>query len=205
MIFLFPETKFKRGPAEPSKAPITDRQGSPACSDEKFDVECVPEQVKASQSTQQDCLHRGGPSRTQFKLITKADPDVTKYLFLDIITPLKIFFVPIILWASFSLGFAANLLLDLNLTQSQVFAAPPYNFSPGNVGLVNLALVGGGIIGLLTAGPLSDWVSMRATKKNGGIREPEMRLPAISMYVVGCLIGSVVSNNWSPNIFLVMF
>lgn len=192
MIFLFPETKFKRGPVEPTKALATDVEGSQPSSERKLEVECV--QADASNTTAQDWLHQGAPSREQFRAIAKADPEVMKYLFLDVITPLRILFVPIILWASFTLGFAANLLLNLNLTQSQVFAAPPYNFLPASVGLVNLALVGGGMVGLLTAGPLSDWVSMRATRKNGGIREPEMRLPAISIYVVGCLVGSVVSN-----------
>lgn len=34
-------------------------------------------------------------------------------------------------------------------------------------------------IGLVTAGPLSDWIAMRLTLRNGGIREPEMRLPTM--------------------------
>ena len=45
---------------------------------------------------------------------------------------------------------------------------------------VNFAILIGAFIGLATAGPFSDWVSARATKKNNGIREPEMRLPAMS-------------------------
>ena len=48
---------------------------------------------------------------------------------------------------------------------------------------MNFAIVVGAIIGLATAGPLSDWVSARATKRNGGILEPEMRLPAMSKYL----------------------
>lgn len=46
---------------------------------------------------------------------------------------------------------------------------------------MNFAILIGAFIGLGTAGPLSDWVSARATKKNRGIREPEMRLQAMSM------------------------
>jgi hypothetical protein len=45
---------------------------------------------------------------------------------------------------------------------------------------MNFAILIGALIGLATAGPLSDWVSARATKKNRGVREPEMRLAAMS-------------------------
>lgn len=48
------------------------------------------------------------------------------------------------------------------------------------------------MIGLATAGPLSDWVSARATKRNGGIREPEMRLPAMIPYVIIMYLGNII-------------
>lgn len=87
-----------------------------------------------------------------------------------------------------TMGAAANALLDCNLTQSQVFAAPPYNFSPAN-----FALLVGAILGILIAGPFSDWVAIRATVKNGGIREPEMRLPALIPFIIAAVVGMTVS------------
>lgn len=57
---------------------------------------------------------------------------------------------------------------------------------------MNFAIVIGALIGLATAGPLSDWVSARATRKNGGIREPEMRLPAMIPYIIIMFIGNIV-------------
>jgi len=81
----------------------------------------------------------------------------------------------------------------LNLTQSQVFAAPPYLFTPAQVGFVNFAFVVGGVIGLLTAGPFSDWVALRATARNKGVREAEMRLIALVPYVTIYLIEMIVS------------
>ena len=39
---------------------------------------------------------------------------------------------------------------------------------------------------------MSDWISMRATKKNGGIREPEMRLPAMIPYVIIMYFGNII-------------
>ncbi|KAJ5896700.1 MFS transporter [Penicillium subrubescens] len=69
---------------------------------------------------------------------------------------------------------------------------PPYNWSSQSVGFTNFALLAGIIIGLATSGPLSDWISMRATKKNRGIREPEMRLPAMITYVLIANLGNFI-------------
>lgn len=54
-------------------------------------------------------------------------------------------------------------------------------------------MVVGGLIGLATAGPFSDWVSARATARNSGIREPEMRLPALIPYVLIMALGQIIT------------
>ncbi|PMD47530.1 MFS general substrate transporter [Hyaloscypha variabilis F] len=168
MIFMFPETLYKR----PNLA--TSDHGS-------NHIRSLPERPV------------GRPSKHQFSLIPRPEFEDKDLVFRDILAPIQIFSFPIILWAAFSFNFAANCLLALNLTQSQVFAAPPYLFSPAQVGFVNFAFVVGGIIGLLTAGPFSDWISMRATARNKGVREPEMRLIALVPYVCICLVGMTVT------------
>lgn len=47
----------------------------------------------------------------------------------------------------------------------------------------------GGILGLLTAGPFSDFVVRRSAKKNAGVREAEMRLPALVPYTLLMTLG----------------
>ena len=74
----------------------------------------------------------------------------------------------------------ANLLLFFNLTESAVLSLPPYNFNPSQVGYANFAFAVGGLIGLVTAGPFSDWVAKKMTMRNNGVREAEMRLLAIT-------------------------
>jgi hypothetical protein len=138
---------------------------------------------------------KGRPSRRQFALFVKPTfihGSLKETIIRDILAPLKIFFYPIILWAGMSFGFASNCFLGLNLTQSQVFAAPPYLFTPAQVGFVNFAFVVGGMVGLLTAGPLSDYVSIYLARRNGGVREPEMRLWVLIQYIIILLIGMVV-------------
>jgi MFS family permease len=137
-------------------------------------------------------LGRGHPNLSQFNPFQPLDRAAFQTVLHHILTPVQLFFYPIVFWAAMSMGAAANALLAVNITQSQGLAAPPYNFTPGQVGFANFALVAGGVIGLLVAGPWSDWVIMAATKKNNGIREAEMRLPALYPFIFAALIGLVV-------------
>lgn len=137
-------------------------------------------------------LGKGHPNRSQFNPIQPLDHQAAREVLRHIFTPVQIFFFPIVFWAAMSMGAAANALLAVNLIQSQALSAPPYNFSPGAVGFANFALVGGGMIGLLIAGPWSDWVTMRATRKNNNIREPEMRLVALYPFIAAALVGLTV-------------
>lgn len=60
------------------------------------------------------------------------------------------------------------------------------------IGLFNVATFIGTLIGLFTAGPLSDAIAARLTRRRDGIREPEMRLLAMVPYMVLIIVGNVV-------------
>jgi hypothetical protein len=137
-------------------------------------------------------LGKGRPSKQQFKLF-QSNPHPFKSIALDLWIPWKLFAFPIVEFASFIVSWSASCLLAINLTQTQAFAAPPYSFTPLTIGFFNFALLIGAIIGLVTAGPLSDWISMKLTTRNHGIREPEMRLPTMIPYFVLMLIGNFVT------------
>lgn len=55
----------------------------------------------------------------------------------------------------------------------------------------------GAFIGLLTAGPASDIFSANLTKRNNGIREPEMRLIAMVPYGLIMYFGQLCRRLWS--------
>jgi hypothetical protein len=133
-------------------------------------------------------LGRGKPSKQQWKLWQP----YTGSLIHEFLLPWRLLLYPIIELAAFTVSWSASSFLTLNLTQSQVFAAPPYNYSSETVGFFNFAVLVGALIGLATAGPLSDWIAARLTARNGGVREPEMRLLAAVPYVVLMIIGNVV-------------
>lgn len=132
----------------------------------------------------------GKPNKRQFLIWTGYDHE-ERWL-QSLLLPFKIFMFPIVQWSSFVFSWVASCFLVVNVTQSQALAGPPWNFTPANVGYTNFAVFGGASISLLTAGPLSDWVSSRATKRNRGIREPEMRLITMIPYACCVLVGSLI-------------
>lgn len=56
-----------------------------------------------------------------------------------------------------------------------------YGFETYQTGLCFLAAMAGSFCGVYLGGDLSDKVADFFTKRNGGIREPEMRLPAVAI------------------------
>lgn len=152
----------------------------------------LPDLSHAATSERDPFLGKGRPSKHQFKLF-QSNAHPFKTIALDLWIPWKLFAFPIVEFASFIVSWSASCFLTLNLTQTQAFAAPPYGFSPLTIGFFNFAILAGAIIGLVTAGPLSDWISMKLTKRNNGIREPEMRLATMIPYFVLMLIGNFIT------------
>lgn len=144
---------------------------------------------KATAVQEQNTLvGHGKPSKKQFKPWAELQGSPLREIWM----PIYLHSFPIVEFSAFVVSFSASGFLIANLTQQQVFAAPPYNFSPQSVGLTNLALFAGAIVGLLTSGPLSDWIADYLTKRNRGIREAEMRLVAMIPYTFVMIIGCTV-------------
>ena len=199
LLFLFPETRRAARQLKPLKTqavlPDTNMDSNFEGNSEESPVhaESAPPNLSVEEGIATDpCLGRGYPGKGHFNIFQPSNGKALTAAILHVIIPVRLLFYPIVFWAAMTMGAAANALLVVNLIQSQALAAPPYNFDPASVGYANFALVVGGIIALVCAGPFSDFVAMRATKKNHGIREPEMRLPALIPFVAAALVGLVV-------------
>ncbi|KAK8105573.1 MFS general substrate transporter [Apiospora kogelbergensis] len=192
-IVAHPETKYERpSPGSPSNSVFNITYQSSEKPNEPSGSDTEGRTFTPASTVQIRPV--GRPSKEQFSLVPRMRFDyslakVTR----DIVSPIQIFSFPIVLWASFAMGFAANCLLALNLTQAQVFGPPPYSFTPGQLGFVNFAFVVGAAIALVTAGPFSDWIALRRAHRNGGVLEAEFRLPALIPYVAICLIGMTIT------------
>jgi hypothetical protein len=83
---------------------------------------------------------------------------------------------PVIAYCGFSYGSYLILFNILNATASIILGGAPYNFSASMVGLSYLSCVVGVIIGSLTSGHLSDWLTIKLARRNNGVMEAEHRL-----------------------------
>lgn len=205
-VFLFPETRYRRA----SDGPLQQGTGAPGATgtgvltnglENKTESNDPATAFKegsnsnagddlAPQTTHHDpYLGRGSPSKKQFLPFQQYEGNIFRELWL----PFYLHAFPIIEFAAFVVSWSASGFLVVNLSQSQAFGAPPYNYTSQTIGLFNLAVLVGGVIGLVTCGPLSDWVAAHLTARNGGIREPEMRLVAMIPYVLVMILGSIVT------------
>ncbi|KAI1325202.1 serine/threonine kinase 16 [Xylariaceae sp. FL0255] len=212
-ITMFPETKWHRkhpgewGTPQDSgsgdeKAQVQTSEGSDRQVEEvETALHTDAQKLAHAETADQDpWLGRGYPSKIQWGLYTP-NPTPIKSILLDLWVPWKLHAFPIVEFAAFVTSWSCSCFLTLNLTQSQAFAAPPYNWDSQSIGFTNFAVLAGGLIGLSTAGPLSDWVSAYLTKRNRGIREPEMRLVAMIPYVIIMYLGNIIvsvgyENHW---------
>ncbi|KAK3110093.1 hypothetical protein LTR53_015974 [Teratosphaeriaceae sp. CCFEE 6253] len=166
LVVAFPETRWRRDSSNHAGT-----KGQTTESEVKREFEANSDSALAGH-----LVGKGKPSKAQWSPIQKPDSRWLSFVVRDITTPFIVFFNPIVFWAALMLMGPADLLLMFNLTD----------------GYTNFAFFIGGIIGVLTAGPFSDWLARRATIKNNGIREAEMRLPALLPYCCIFLISHVV-------------
>jgi MFS family permease len=182
LIFTFPETKWQRDS-------VNHASGKSIQEDERAVSESEANSESGAAGTS---VGKGKPSKMQWSPVQKPDSAWWKYIVRDITTPIIVFFNPIVFWAALMLAGPADLLLLFNLTESGLFASPLYGFNPAQVGYTNFAFFVGGVVGVATAGPFSDWLARRLTARNNGIREAEMRLPALIPFVCFFIISHVV-------------
>jgi len=192
IALTFPETKYHRGNATFIIQTGSDNVSSDGQSNLEKQTTQAGIQDSERNSLETPIAVQGRPSRAQFMPFMKPDARWKMFVVRDTWTPIKVFFNPIILWAGLMLAGPADILLFFNLTESPVLAAPPYLFKPDQVGYTNFAFAVGALFGLATAGPYSDWVSARAARKNGGVREAEMRLPALFIYMIITMLSIIL-------------
>ncbi|RAL13903.1 MFS general substrate transporter [Aspergillus homomorphus CBS 101889] len=95
---------------------------------------------------------------------------------------------PQLLWCAFTIGVSVGWNIVVQLTASHTFTSSPYNWPAGDIGLLSLAGFIGSLLAFYVGGRLIDQISTRYTRRRGGERQPEYRLPAL---IVPGLVGPV--------------
>ncbi|KAJ5805064.1 hypothetical protein N7474_010951 [Penicillium riverlandense] len=105
--------------------------------------------------------------------VTKTDIPIKRHFY----QPLLAFFIfPAVTFTALTYGLLLAWFAIISSAGSYFLLDPPYNFSPANIGLFHLAGFIGATIGAVVGGSGSDWAIVRASQRNCGIFEPEMRL-----------------------------
>jgi MFS family permease len=115
-------------------------------------------------------------------------------LFRMFFRPFPLLWLPPVLWATLvqaaTIGTFVAITSNYTTSYTEVYA-----FSSWQIGCCFLAVPIGAVFGILGGGWLSDWCANFLTKRNNGLREPEMRLPTIALSMVimpvGCMLYAV--------------
>ncbi|KAJ5305456.1 uncharacterized protein N7443_005116 [Penicillium atrosanguineum] len=101
------------------------------------------------------------------------------------IRPVGLLILPPVLWATLVMSVTIGFITAITSNVASAFSST-YGFAAWQSGLCFSAAIVGCFFGIILGGHLSDWVADYFTRRNNGIREPEMRLPAI---MVGAITG----------------
>ncbi|UPK89680.1 hypothetical protein LCI18_000615 [Fusarium solani-melongenae] len=97
--------------------------------------------------------------------------------------PFGLIILPPVLWAALIQAVTIGFLVAVSSNVDTAFEGT-YDFDSYQVGLCFIAAIIGSLVGIPAGGHLGDLVADYFTKRNGGIREPEMRLPVMALSLV---------------------
>jgi MFS family permease len=104
-------------------------------------------------------------------------------IFTMFVRPIALILLPPVLWGALTMSVTIGFLVAVTSNVAPAYELA-YNFKPYQTGLCFFAAIIGSLIGIFCGGHLGDMMADYLTKRNGGIREPEMRLPAIIISLI---------------------
>ncbi|OQV09744.1 hypothetical protein CLAIMM_13833 [Cladophialophora immunda] len=122
--------------------------------------------------------------------------------------PFPLIAYPAVLWATLAYAVALATSVMSSVVNPAVLQAPPYNFSSGTNGLINIPSLIGNLVGGFLGGWCTDWVADKWSIRNQGIFNPEVRLSMITIPLIlttigMALFGAGLEEKWSwPGLFV---
>ncbi|KAJ6060517.1 uncharacterized protein N7446_000797 [Penicillium canescens] len=171
VILTFPETTFNRHP-QPREEPVID---------EDADTKLISQRSRPSEH------HEAVPStpipgkKTYVQSLRLFGGIYTSESLLRVfIRPIVLIVLPPVLWCSLVFAVTIGFLVAITSNFATAFSET-YNFTSWQCGLCFVSGLVGSFLGIAFGGHISDWTADWFTQRNGGIREPEMRLPSIAI------------------------
>jgi MFS family permease len=174
VYFTFPETAYIRTPEPLVREDADDVDESRSCS------------KPGTEHSEGHRPTRPTPTLSEFlwsglKLYNGTFTDES--LWRMMVRPVMLLALPNVLWATLVMSVTIGFITAITSNVAPAFAAA-YGFAAWQSGLAFFSAVIGAFIGMFLGGSFSDWVADIFTRRNGGIREPEFRLPAIMLSVI---------------------
>ncbi|GAP83480.1 putative MFS transporter [Rosellinia necatrix] len=173
-FFTFPETAFKR-----DNQPLLETRDARKPDIEKPDMVTAQQQPPPPSSSLSRGASAKGPSYLQHLRVfhgTLTEEGLLKMF----VRPLGAILLPSVFWAalvqSVTIGFLVAVTSNVAVAYSEA-----YGFAAWQVGLAFVAAILGSLVGIPAGGQLGDSVADWFTRRNGGVREPEMRLPGMAL------------------------
>ncbi|KAK5131150.1 hypothetical protein LTR08_001298 [Meristemomyces frigidus] len=187
---LFPRVLFSRPQLEPEYAQVEAGAVPITTGDGKSPQHIGKEDLTNTVSTEVGENLPILPERTmlqRLELWTYYPQDRTPY-WTYFCRPLFLFAFPNIVIAGVIFAFGCTAGIVSFNTISEILTEPPYNWSTSATGLVFLAALVGNFVGWGT-GVLADFIVVRLARRNGGVKEPEMRLWTLCFSFLYAAVG----------------
>jgi MFS family permease len=178
VLFLCPETRYQRENLSSSASIVDSAPDSPSGEKETIEIhESGDEPAQVAKKTFLQDLSLFSGTCQQTSLVK---------LFLR---PLPMIVYPAVILAF--LGFAVSLawVVAINILNSFILQAPPYNWSAGINGLINIPALIGNLFGSWIGGWAVDRYSDWQSRRNNGVFQPETRLHLLWVPAVLVPIG----------------
>lgn len=186
MFFFMPETKYTG--VRPSTAFVCEQPKQ---------HEVMIENVSAGKHNSTNEVESASPRPPKKSFIRELAlwerPDLSVSLLRTFLRPFILLTYPTVLWSCLTYGMALGWNVVIGASTAQLFAPPPYLFDLQAQGLVFLSPFIGSLIGSWLCGSLSDTVANYFTKRNDGVREPEMRLPICALAAFLTFFGALMA------------
>ncbi|KFY88795.1 hypothetical protein V498_06655 [Pseudogymnoascus sp. VKM F-4517 (FW-2822)] len=177
VFFTFPETSYNRDPTLVTSSSTSLSQEKPGLSDEHIESESIAAIPKRKAYLQELKIYSGTYT--------------TESLAHLIIRPLALIILPPVLWGSLVMSVTIGFLVAVTSNVAPAYNTA-YGFEAWQTGLCFFSAIIGSLVGIYIGGHLTDKMADWFTKRNGGMREPEMRLPSIVVSLITTPLGLVL-------------
>lgn len=105
--------------------------------------------------------------------------------------PIPLLFLPSVLWGTLAMSVSIGTFVAISSNFATAFSQT-YDFSTWQCGMTYVAVLIGALSGVYGGGWLSDKFADWLTQQKDGMREPEMRLPTVTISLIFCPVSLVL-------------